>query len=1424
MTRKQEPAEYVANGIAALQAGDREGAVLMFQTALELAPEHAEAALHLGETFMTLRSWTNAAEAFRLAAANAEHPAGPIPMAAALHALGAALLECGLIHEAAERLEDAAAREGRPEVWLALGRARRKLHDHEAALAAYREAAQRKPDDIRPYRGMAACLTTLGRLDEATALWADVEARFPTSPHPAKGRAELAALRQAGVPAPVAAIAKDEILSRVAWAEALERDGRLDEALAGVDEVLRKRPGQTSAWCVRGRVLSQLQRWDDAVTAWQGALRNAPQRVEALAGLASALGELGRAEEGLAAVQRAIDLSPDDLDIRLVHAELLRRVGRHADALHAYDEILAKDPTHRPAILGRATTFAAAGRFAEALPLWRQVLRVDPENPVALRGLRRAERELAAHGDPAAPPQPTAGRIPFDLGKSMMQQGRFAEAIPSFARALAARTDWAEPWHLQAVCHVRLGDLPAAIAALREATRIEPEHVEAAVLLGDLCRQTADHNGAREAYDAALAIAPDFAAAIAGHADASRLLGDRRAAVEGFERAASIDPTEFLAVAGMAALLTTELRFGEAQVWWERAQGVRPTAAWVRRGLEACAQRNAGLAEAFGAEPVPPPPIVTHDDRQLRSRQAASDELDRGRSYYKERNFPAAVQAFRKALEIDPTFAEAALRLGMAYEDDRQYRKAIAAYESCLDIDPQHVQAATNIGEAYRKNERYLDAISAYDRALQIRPEYLFAMAGRAECLRMTQNFEEANEWFDRALKGGPNHAFAIQGKAATLNALGRFKEAIPWWGRALEIDTHSAFAADGKAYAEQQLRRAGSAGGARPIEPAAPPMNPEAGPPPDGEADAESVGGTPILDSQGRDLSALALAGLLPPVIGREAEIRSVMKTLVRRLKANPLLVGEPGVGKTAVVEGVARKLVQDDAPERLKGLRIVELSMGTLVAGTKYRGTFEERLKDIVKEAKSVPGIVLFIDEIHTLVGAGRTEGGSLDAANILKPALARGELTVIGATTWAEFRKHVESDSALERRFQPIDVKEPSEAECLELLDRVRGVYEEHHEVEVDDGALQACVRMSVRYVPDRRLPDKALDLLDEACAEASLSAEPKVTLLTVARVIAERTGVPVDDLADADRARISHFESLLSKRVIGQDAAIGEIANAVRLARSGLRADDRPRGVFLFRGPSGVGKTELARALSDALFPEGDALVRLDMSEYTDKFTVSRLLGAPPGYAGHGEEGQLTGPLRRRPYSVVLLDEFEKAHPDVQAVFLSLLDDGRITDAEGREINAREAWFVLTTNAGTDQRSGRVGFGGGGHAGDARAIESLKAWFRPDLLHRIDTIVSLDRLGPDALRVIAVRELERLADRAGRLDCALVWSDDVVDRLVAASADKDDGARAVIRMVAQQVGEPLGKLWFESGDALHPNWRAVVLDDAIQLLPA
>ncbi|HEX3551170.1 MAG TPA: ATP-dependent Clp protease ATP-binding subunit, partial [Candidatus Elarobacter sp.] len=469
---------------------------------------------------------------------------------------------------------------------------------------------------------------------------------------------------------------------------------------------------------------------------------------------------------------------------------------------------------------------------------------------------------------------------------------------------------------------------------------------------------------------------------------------------------------------------------------------------------------------------------------------------------------------------------------------------------------------------------------------------------------------------------------------------------------------------------------------------------------------------GATTLAQYSRDLTEAARRNELDPVIGRDDEVERVISILARRSKNNPVLIGEPGVGKTAIVEGLAQRIARGTVPAALRDKRVLALSLGPLVAGTKYRGEFEGRVKKILDEVKRAGReVILFIDELHTLVGAGAAEG-SLDLSSMIKPELARGELQCIGATTFDEYRKYVESDAALERRFQPVQVDEPTIEQTVAILTGLRAKYAAHHGVTIEDAALEAAASLAARYIADRYLPDKAIDVVDEAAAGAAMNGESTVGVERVAAVVARWTGIPQGTITDAQRAGLLALESQLGERVVGKDAAVRSVSEAIRRARAGLKDPRKPVGGFLFVGPSGVGKTELARALAHALFGTDDALIRLDLSEYTEAHTISRLLGAPPGYQGHDEPGQLTEPIRRRPYSVVLFDEIEKAHPDVSAILLQILDDGRVTDAKGRTIDFRHAILVLTSNLDRDE---------------------LEATLRPELLDRIDEVVVFKTLG-------------------------------------------------------------------------------------------
>ncbi len=567
--------------------------------------------------------------------------------------------------------------------------------------------------------------------------------------------------------------------------------------------------------------------------------------------------------------------------------------------------------------------------------------------------------------------------------------------------------------------------------------------------------------------------------------------------------------------------------------------------------------------------------------------------------------------------------------------------------------------------------------------------------------------------------------------------------------------------------------------------------------------------GGTPTLAAFSRDLTQLAREGKLDPVIGRDREIERVTSILARRSKNNPCLVGEPGVGKTAVVEGLAQRIAAGNVPAALRNKRLLALSLGTLVAGTKYRGEFEGRVKRILEEVKrSARDIVLFIDELHTLVGAGAAEGAPLDLSSMIKPELARGDLQCIGATTFDEYRKHVESDPALERRFQPVMVEEPSIEQTTEILRGLRERYAQHHRVTITDDAIETAAQLSARYIADRFLPDNAIDLIDEAAASVALANKgavelPPVTTADVAAVVTRWTGIPQAALTESPTNRLLELEALLSKRVIGQEHAIAAVSNAIRRARTGLHEPRKPLGTFLFRGSSGIGKTELAKALAEALFGSEAALVRVDLSEFTESHGVSRLLGAPPGYAGHDEAGQLTEPVRRRPYCVVLFDEMEKAHPEVAAILLQILDEGRVTDAKGRAIDFRHAIIILTTNLEEDE---------------------LAIALRHELLDRIEEIVPFEELGISQIEAIVTIHVDALAQRLGARNVTLELSDEAKLYLARVSMGAGSGARYVARTVSHYVSTPLSTALLR-GELRDGSAALVTLDgDALQVRAA
>lgn len=632
----------------------------------------------------------------------------------------------------------------------------------------------------------------------------------------------------------------------------------------------------------------------------------------------------------------------------------------------------------------------------------------------------------------------------------------------------------------------------------------------------------------------------------------------------------------------------------------------------------------------------------------------------------------------------------------------------------------------------------------------------------------------------------------------------------------------------------------------------------------PDGTASGNT--NTPALNQYGRDLTEMAKEGKLDPIIGREKEIERVIQILSRRTKNNPVLIGDPGVGKTAIAEGLAQKIVEGKIPEILKDKRVITLDLSSMVAGSKYRGEFEERLKNVMNEIRESKNIILFIDEMHTIIGAGAAEG-AIDASNILKPALARGEIQAIGATTIDEYRKHVEKDAALERRFQPVTVGEPTKEEALLILEGLRDKYEAHHKVKITDEALKSAVEFSDRYITDRYLPDKAIDLVDEAASKVRIktfTAPPDIKRMEeelsalekekseaislqeyeraaqirdkiqeikkqiedekknwadkthskdsivgeedIAEVVSSWTGIPVTKLEEEESQRLLNLENILHKRVIGQEEAVLAVAKAIKRARVGLKDPKRPVGSFIFLGPTGVGKTELSKALAEALFGDENAVIRVDMSEYMEKHTVSRLIGSPPGYVGYEEGGQLTEKVRRKPYSVVLLDEIEKAHPDVFNVLLQILDDGRLTDGKGRTVDFKNTVVIMTSNVGvsTIKKQGVLGFATASNEREdayermkSNVMEELKRTFRPEFLNRVDEIIVFHQLEEEHLNKIVDLMLKSLLGRIKEMNIDVEVTDEAKKILVKRGYDQTYGARPLRRAIQKMVEDQLSE---------------------------
>ena len=574
----------------------------------------------------------------------------------------------------------------------------------------------------------------------------------------------------------------------------------------------------------------------------------------------------------------------------------------------------------------------------------------------------------------------------------------------------------------------------------------------------------------------------------------------------------------------------------------------------------------------------------------------------------------------------------------------------------------------------------------------------------------------------------------------------------------------------------------------------------------------------TRILDQYSRDLTELALSGATDPVVGRESEILRAVQILSRRTKNNPVLVGEPGVGKTAVAEGLAMLVARGEAPAELARKRIVSLDIPAMLAGTKYRGDFEERVKAVLKDVKRAGDVILFIDELHTIIGAGSAEG-AIDAANILKPALGRGEVQIIGATTPEEYRRHIEKDAALERRFQPVRIAEPDRGQTLAMLKSLRRALETHHGVSISDGAIEAAYELSVRYINDRFLPDKAIDLIDEAAAGVHVSARADMIVRPgdVAQVVSRWTDIPVTGLDKDESERLKNLEAELKRRIIGQDEAVSAVARAIRRSRVGLKDPARPVGSFLFLGPTGVGKTELCRALAATVYGDERAMIRLDMSEYMEKHTVSRLIGSPPGYVGYEDGGQLTEKVRRKPWSVVLFDEIEKAHEDVWSILLQIMDDGHLTDSTGRRVDFSNTVVVMTSNVGakaiTDGRP-RLGFSGGDGGGEREMREQvmaeLKATFRPEFLNRIDETIVFHRLTEENMYAITQTMLDGVKKRFEKLGLTLAVPEETVRFLARAGHDDAFGARPLRRTVQHSIEDAAAELLLDgrakTGDAI------------------